>query len=394
MFNKERILECGESLVGFREDNNEIYEELSGPSAPGPLQVSNSGIYINDLPGVSFELIAAMLPKDTTAEAYLTAVYESELLNLVNQFINRSKQNYQSKELLARQNIISGVASMKNKVTQNERFVGYWFRPHTSNYMKTQIIQLGMQATEEQGVLKIFLYETSQLEPLKEFEFAITKKYSLIWEEVTDWILAYENRTGGTGQEYLIGYYENMIDNEQEWMLQGQALYMEFDCGCSGSPKELWDKYLGILPIEINKENLNWDETTETFNIPQVDNLRDFVTSQTYGLQAKINVICDITDVLCQNIGIFARALQHAIACRILYDAYGTNRINSISDSQKERVKQFAVKYDGILNGYTTPAPDSIRIKGLIDTLTVDFSALDKYCLPCKQGITIGNLTR
>lgn len=386
MFDKDTVLSCFESLVGFRQDSNAIYDTLDDA-----LKASDSGIYVNDLPGISFENISANLSTDAAdANDYLLGVYESEVLNLVNQFVNKAKQNYNSKELLANQTLASGVASKSDLVVKNQRFVGYWMRPHRSGYMKTQILSLGFQSTQTQDALKIYLYETSQIEPIKTFSFPITKEYSLTWSDVTDWILDYESLNGGTGQDYLLGYYEDNFDNPQDTQLQGQALYMTFDCNCSNSPKTLWDRFVGVKPIEINSNYLNWNGSD--FDIPLVDNVGDFVTNQTYGLNAKIRVYCDISTVLCNNKLTFARALQHAIASRILYDFWASNRINSISDSKRDQALSFAKKYDGVLNGYTTP--EGVKIRGLIDSLTVDFSEMDKYCLPCRIGISTGRLIR
>jgi hypothetical protein len=386
MFNKTTIETAATSLVGFREDTNAIYATLTAAQ-----KASTSGLYVNDLPGVTFEIISANLSEDATdAATYLSDVYNAALLSLVNQFSERSKDKYNSRELLDKTNIVSGVASFGNLVTQNERFVGYWLRPHHSDYMNVQITHLGFQANVLQNPIKVYLYETSQLEALKTFDFNLTKNFSLVWAEVTDWILQHESETGGTGQDYLLGYYEKDTDNAQAFQLQGKALSMEFDCGCPGSPKTKYGRYCGVEPIEIGNSYLNWSGTQ--YDIPLVDNVLDFTVSRTHGLVAKINVTCDITDVISQNIDIFARSLQHAIATKILYDAYASNRINSISDSQKEQSKQFAVKYDGVLNGYNTP--DGDRVKGLVDGLTMDFSTLDDYCLPCKRGFEKHSLVR
>lgn len=361
----------------------------------GALQESTSDLYVNDLPSVTFEIINACLSPDVTIKSYLTSVFESEFYSLMNKFVAKSKQNYNSKELLSNYSIVSGVASMNNRVVQNKRFVGYWFRPHRSNFLKSQITQLGFQGVTLQNGLKIFLYETSQLEPIATFNIDITKSMSLEWTTINNAILSWESETGGTGQDYMLGYYEADAANPQSYQLQGQALYLQFDCGgCPGSPKKMYGKYLGVQPIEIPNDKLNWNEAEQEYFIPLVDNVSDYVSSTTHGLLAKVNVTCDISDVICQNIQIFAPSLQHAIATRILYDAYASNRINSVADSKRDQVRQFAVKYDGILNGYTTPAPDSVKFKGLVDTLTVDFSSLDNYCLPCAEGVTKGYLVR
>ncbi len=373
-------------MVGFRQDDNPIYATLSAE-----LKASTSGLFVNDLPGVDFEMISANLSEDQSdANTYLDAVYESTLLDMVLQFTNRSKDKFNSRELLDKKSIVSGVASMNNLVTQDSRFVGYWIRPHHSDYMKVQLTHLGMQANAIQNPIRIYLYETSQLEPLKTFDFNLTKSLSLVWAEVTDWLLQFESETGGTGQDFLIGYYEKDADNVQPTQLQGQALFMEFDCGCPGSPKLIYERYVGIQPIAIPNQFLT--PNGDSYDIPIVDNVLDFVTDRTYGLVAKVNVVCDITDIICQNINIFAKSLQYSIASRILYDAWASTRINSISDSKRDQSRVFAVKYDGVLNGFTPP--DAAPVKGLVDSLTMDFSTMDDYCLPCKPGFEKRHLIR
>lgn len=468
MFDKDTVLTCFKSLVGFKEDSNDIYATLykqiqadatntltfasaaktitgagtidfteqefeagdslivTGTSsnngtltitdvtdtvitvsealtdeasttglikALSDIMKSTSGLWVNGLSSVSFEYIDANLTDDLTAKQYLENVYEDSVLDILNQFVNRSKQDYNSKELLSKQNIAKGVASMNDRVTQNKRFVGWWLRVNDSNYLKVQISHLGMQTTEIQSDLKIYVYETSQLEPVKTFTFNASKELSLVWQEISDCILQHQSDSTGTGQDYLVGYYEKDPDNAKSYQLQGEALYMDFTCtGCGKQPNKIYDKYLIARPIEINHQDLNFDSGDDEYNIPQVDNVADYVTNQTYGLLLKINVYCDITEVLCYNKDLFAKALQHAVAVRILHDAYASNRINDISDSKREQVKQFAVKYDSILNGYNNP--DGVFIKGLLSTLSVDFSALDSHCLPCKPGILMGRLKR
>jgi len=387
MFNKTKIITAASGLVGFRADNSAIYATLSNTQ-----KASSSGYYFNDLPGVDFDIINAALNSDEiSAATYLANVYEAEVMGLVSQFVEATKEKNGSKELLSNQNFVSGVAKFSDRVTQNARFVGYLIVPHKSNNIQATITHLGMQASATQATsLKVYLYETSQKEAVKTFDLPITKSDSLEWTAITDAIVNYTSTTGGTGQLYYLGYYEKDPDNAQPYQLQGQALKMEFDCGCSGSPKLHWGKFMGVYPIEINNSDLNWDGTKYT--IPTPSDIWNNVTTQTYGLQAKVNVKCDITDLLVSNIAMFAKPLQHAVASRILLDAFATTRINSIADSKREQCRDFAMHYKGILNGYIK---DGVKTKGLTELLTMDFSGLDKYCSPCKEnGVSFYNLIR
>jgi hypothetical protein len=388
MFNKTKILTAATSLVGVRADANAIYTGLSAA-----LKASNSGLYVNDLPGVTNEIIAAALSNDATdASTYLTNVFQSEVLTLVSQFIESNKQRSGVKELLSNQPVVSGVAKFTDKIIQNARFVGYLIKPHQSNNIQITITQLGFQANATQATnLKIYLYETSQKEALATFDFDINKEDSLVWRDVTTFIVNYLSTTGGTGQMFYLGYYEKDPNNSQAFQLQGQALRMDFDCGCSGSPKLMWSKYMGIYPIEINNSDLNWDSTKYT--IPTPDDIWSNITTNTYGLLLKVNVKCDITDLIVSNISMFAKPLQHAISVKILLDAFSTTRINVIADSKREQSRDFAMHYKNILNGYTTQ--DGVKVKGLLELLTVDFSGIDKICAPCTdKQITFASLIR
>jgi len=388
MFDKTKVAVCATSLVGFRADTSASYAALSAAQ-----KASTSGYYFNDLPGLDFEVIDSALSKyQTDAKTYLANVYTAELQNIITQFIESQKTQNAAKEILSNQNFTSGVAKFTDRITQNARFVGYLIKPHESNNIQSTITSLGMQVTATQATaLKIYLYETSQNVAIATFDFTLDSELSLVWRDVTTFITNYQSSTGGTGQMFYLGYYEKDPANPQDFQLQSQALRMDFSCNCSGSPKLMWGKYMGVWPIEINNADLNWDGTKYT--IPTPTDIWSNTTSNTYGLQAKINVKCDLTALICANISMFAKAFQHAVAARILLDAYATKRINSVADSTADTSRDFAIHYQGILNGYTNK--DGIKIKGILDLLTMDFSGLDKYCSPCNpREITFGNLIR
>lgn len=379
MFNKTKLLLCSNKLVGFREDASSTYDTLTTDQ-----KKSNTGYYFNDLPGLDFEIIESVISKNAiSATAYLQGVIESETINIVSQFIENNKANGSTKELLSNQDFTTGVAKFTDTIIQNGRFLGYLITPQKSNNIQATITQLGLQVNALQNTaLKVFLYETTQLEAIATFDFDTTKVLSLVWKDVTDFIINYTSKNGGSGSQYLLGYYEKDPNNPQAYQLQGQALKMNFDCGCSGNAKLSWSKYMGIHPIAINNDYLN--PNGATYTIPTPVDIWSCVTTQTYGLLAKVNIKCDITDMICTNIGMFSKCVQHAVVVRLLLDAYAGNRINSISDSKREQCKEFAVHYKGIINGYTTT--EGVRVKGLIELLTLDFSGLDRYCAPCNTN--------
>lgn len=387
MFNISEIISSGSDLVGWRESANSDYTALAST-----LKVSQSGYYVNDLPGVDFDIINKGLSHDqTSVNTYLANVHQSEIADLVNCFVNSAKSNLGSHAILSNFDVTNGIADYTDLATKNARFVGWVITPRSSNNIKAQITKIGLQLSGAQ-TLKLYLYETSQQNPIKTFNFAYTTPLSLQWLAVTDFIINYRG-TYGTRQKYLLGYYEYDPNNVIAGQLTESAVEFDFDCGCNSAPRRIFGEYVWIEPIEIPNNKLNL--VGSDYLLPNVDDLSQYHCEESRGMFAKINVTCDITDVILDNISVFSKALQYKIAVRILDDFLASKRLNDTTDGK--RFREFAEDkrnmYWSILNGWNDST--GFRRRGIIDDITVDFSRLDDVCLPClADGIKIGHIGR
>ena len=182
-----------------------------------------------------------------------------------------------------------------------------------------------------------------------------------------------------------MGYYEPDAANPQTTQLEGLALTYSFCSGCPGNDAErrkLYQNFIGITPIEIPNNRLNWNGTE--YDLPDTDSLESYTKVRTNGLYLKLNIKCDISNVLCTNITMLAHALQLSMAIRVLGDFLSTTKHNAVADSSKQikNARDWMLKYQADLNGYMS---ESGRwVKGIIDHIVIDFSNLDEYCLPCK----------
>jgi hypothetical protein len=120
-------------------------------------------------------------------------------------------------------------------------------------------------------------------------------------------------------------------------------------------------------------------------SLPNMNDITSYFTSVSYGLYAKMNVTCDITDVLVDNLTAFARAYQYKLAIRVLDDYLATVRLNP--DSNRPKIAEFRQKarnqYYGELNGWESASGRWHR--GLVEDLSIDFSGIDNVCLPCDE---------
>ena len=377
MFNRSTIITNGSDLVGWRQSANSSRTTLSDH-----LTASTSGLYVNDLRGIDFDIIEDGLSLDhSNVNDYLTEVHESEITSLIYDFVSTAKSKLGSKEILSNQDVTNGPTDYTDLSTKNARFIGWLIKPHESNNLRAVIKKIGLQLNTAETV-RIFLYETSQQSAIATFDFAYTTALSLQWKEVTDFIVNYRGDYG-TRQQYLLGYYEYDPDNIQSYQLTGRAVQYEFDCGCNNSPKRYYGRYVEIQPIEIPNAYLNY---SGEYLLPNLNDLTAYYTSRSYGLFVKLNVSCDITDILVDNMDVFAKTFQYRIAVRVLGDYLSSKRINTVADAKRVRSDAEYAKnmYENLLHGWSDSTGRYHR--GLMEDLAIDFSGMDNICLPCRES--------
>jgi hypothetical protein len=432
MFTKATIQTAAAGLIGLNTSIHLFYKYLTAS-----FKLSSSKYWINALQGADFSTIEAMNPSrvqnidlvvgeryeiratggtftnvgaadnaigtaftasGTTPTAWSTAwlelqscnqyiadIYNEEVTNLVTKFINNAKAYLRQNTLLANHAVIGGVADMANTVTKNSRFVGFVLTPHEGNNVVNIITKLGFLGDAADSGLKLYLYETSQDDAIATYEFDYTTALSQQWAEVTDFIIKYDNSTaGGIGQRYLLGYFEDD--------LTCNAIEMEFNQSLKNF--SVFGKYMSCFPVAIPSANL------DGYNLPtKMLDLGNYITENTHGLYFKFTAKCDYTNLIKDNITMFAEPLQYAIAIRILEDAIasvGDGVHNSTKDAGIIEWRKLVAKYSGILNGgYISVGGDqSVYKKGLIELLTLDFSNVDPVCFhdDWRHEWRIGNL--
>jgi len=384
---------CTSGLVGWNQST-----DVSHPTLTLSNLQSTSGYKVDSLPGISWEtIVKSITPVEADLNTYLELVRTEETRKLVNRSVDRIKDKLLTKELLSNFDPIAGVAAFTDLVTQNARFVGYLIMPQESENLRAEITHIGMQIdTIQVNPVRIYLYDTSQKEAIATYDYTNTKTDSLEWfTSLTDFIINYRSTSAGTGQSFLLGYYEADPSNVQNTQLSGQALFLQICEGCSNTAKrrKLFQKYIGIMPIQIPNDKLNYDGATPI--LPDSESLESYVTTSTHGLYLKFNITCDISHVVCMNKDIFAEPLQYAIAVRVLSDCLASTKHNEIVDASqnREQLNKWMLTYRADLQGWQTEGGD--WRKGMIDRLVLDISNIDAFCLKCNFNTPIvGRATR
>jgi hypothetical protein len=248
--------------------------------------------------------------------------------------------------------------------------VGYAITPRESNTVTSKILSAGFMSGVADS-FTLYLFDTSHKAAIQSKTISTSDADTINWTDL-DWDISFDREAGSAGQTYLIGYFEDDVTADMyEMTWNGKHAHMS---------QRIFGHYMGVSPVRFNAGTLNGTD------IPTLQYLQSSLNCKTPGFNLRFNTKCDITRILTENISMFAEALQYKIAVRILSDALAYTTLNNVTNAQMLRSKweDLIVEYNGRLMGGVTAA--GIPVKGLIDHLSFDFSAIDAICLKNKVG--------
>ncbi|MEE9528506.1 MAG: hypothetical protein V3V88_00435, partial [Dehalococcoidia bacterium] len=347
--------------VGYRETTSSDYTNL-----PAYLKTSNSGFYVNDLPGITFELIDD-IRQEKTFNNYVQDIHNSEMLVVTQRFVDRQKKKLKSKELLSNITMLQRHNDLSQTISQSSRFVGYAITPRESKSININIKEVGFQSSAS-DTFTLYLFDPTQQTAISSGTIVSTGQ-SMTWTSL-DWDVEFDRSGGTAGSTYLIGYFEDDLTAtmyQQDWS-DGQAHVA----------KRVTRKYAGISHMRI-------EGTGST--LPNMERLVSSLSCKTSGFDLRLNVKCDISDVLVDNITMFGEAVQHAVAIRYLTDALNNVQLkHTFSGEQtRESMQERLTDMEGMLYGGVIPEVGYRR--GIIDNLAIDFSNLDAECFKAEDDI-------
>lgn len=298
---------------------------------------------------------------------------KASIVKLVNKFINMKLADKASKSLIENKTLFDGTGRLTNKIENRNRLVGFEIDTVRSKGVTVKIDKIGLQMTEP-GSYTIYIFHSSNPEPIYTLTFEKTKANSLEWFKPKDGILLpYESiNTDAGGSWYLVYKQSELPEN-------AQAIYKDRDWStgpckaCSRSEflaYQAWSKYIEVHPFYISED--------EEFD-PEAMN---FTYDKNYGINLEVSAYCDLTDFIIKQRAMFQDVLSKQVAIDFLREfAYNPNvRTNrhSINASKLDILAE--------LDGDSS----SMRQSGLsyeldiaLKALSISTQGLDRICMPC-----------
>lgn len=328
---------------------------------------------IQDVPAETDILDSEYWTETNPFSEWLEEKTKASIVKLVNKFINMKLADKATKSLIENKILFDGTCRLTNKIENRNRLVGFEIDTVRSKGVTVKIDKIGLQMTKP-GSYTLYIFHSSNPEPIYTLTFEKTKANSLEWfKPKDDILLPYESANTDAGGSWYLVYKQSELPEN------AQAIYKDRDWStgpckaCSRSEflaYQAWSRYIEVHPFYISED--------EEFD-PEIMN---FTYDKNYGINLEVSAYCDLTDFIIKQRAMFQDVLSKQVAIDFLREfAYNPNvRTNrhSINASKLD----ILVELDGDSN--------SMRQSGLsyeldiaLKALSISTQGLDRVCLPC-----------
>lgn len=313
---------------------------------------------------------------------YLEYLEEVGIKEVVNRYIAEKVVNYETKNIVDKGTFFDGVGNINARTTNSGRLVGFEISPLKLGGAVMKAEKVGIQMVGNRGKVKVYLFHSSQSEPIweKECDYQ-SSNGSMQWFTLDETFFSFlrENREGS----YYLCYYQNELPDFME-AINIQRDWSKGGCStCNRGNAAMWaqlNKWVTVSPFYVDDfEGVMWD-AEQTMYTP----------GNNYGLNLQFSLGCDLTSLIEGEREQFARAIQLQVAVDAL-KALVFNPEVAVNRTQVNADRQgilYALDGDGQsvrgLNG---------ELKKAYKELDFSTKGIDPICLTCRnKGIRVASI--
>lgn len=305
----------------------------------------------------------------------------------VQNFIQEKQLQQETKNLLERRTFFDGAARLAATIDPTGKIVGFEIVPVRAMGVTTKIERIGLQMVGATGTVRLYLFHSSQVEPMRVIDLAFTNtKGGFQWFTPSEPIyLPYIPGGDGNGNDaggaWFLCYNQNELPAGMRALNVSKDWSVEPCQTCLGGSIESWrqmTKYLQVSPFGIHAP-LDFAEYPEMFDIGQIG----YTNTMNYGMNVEISVGCDISDFIISQRAIFATVIQKQVAANVL-------RTIAMNPDVRVNRNQVNVTRDELLyelDGAPTGRASGLgyELKQAYRALELDTRGLDRICLQCNN---------
>lgn len=314
---------------------------------------------------------------------YLERLTRNGISQAVQTFTQIKGLEKETKNLLERRTFFDGAGRIRATIANTHKLVGFEIIPVRSMGVTAKIERIGLQMTGATGTVKIYLFHSSQIDPIKTFDldFTVTNG-GFQWFTLNDCFLPYISDANNAGGSWFLCYSQDELPAGMEAINTSKDWSRE-PCGtCNGYGIESWKeitKYLQVSPFMMNAPE-TFDEYPELWDIAQTM----YTNTTNYGLNCEITVGCDLTDFIISQRSIFQTVIQRQVAAIGLRTLAMNPSVRVNRNQSNASREQILYELDGNTSG-VRPGGLGYDLKKAYEALRLDTQGIDRICLSCNN---------
>lgn len=314
---------------------------------------------------------------------YLERLTRNGITTVVQTFTQIKQLDKETRSLLERKTFFDGAGRIRATLQNSHKLVGFEIVPVRALGVTSKIERIGLQMTGATGKVRIYLFHSSQIDPIKTFDldFTVTNG-GFQWFTLTDCYLPYISDMNNAGGSWFICYNQDELPAGMEAINVSKDWSRE-PCGtCNIGSIEVWremTKYLQVTPFMYNAPE-TFTEYPELWDIA----LTTYTNTQNYGLNCEITIGCDLTDFIISQRQIFQTVIQRQVAA-IALRTLAMNPDVRVNRNQSNATRMdILYELDGNTSG-VRPNGLGYDLKKAYEALKLDTQGLDRICLSCNN---------
>ena len=314
---------------------------------------------------------------------FLERMTRNGIATAIQTFTQIKQLDKETRNLLERRTFFDGAGRIRATLQNNHKLVGFEIVPVRAMGVTAKIEKIGLQMTGGTGVVRMYLFHSSQIDPIKTFDlnFTVTNG-GFQWFPLTDCYLPYisdENNAGGT---WFLCYNQDELPAGMEAINVSKDWSRE-PCGtCNMGSVEVWrelTKYLQVTPFMYNAPE-TFAEYPELWDIAYTM----YTRTQNYGLNCEITIGCDLTDFIISQRQIFQTVIQRQVAAIALRTLAMNPNVRVNRNQSNATRMDILYELDGNTSG-VRPGGLGYDLKKSYEALQIDTQGLDRICLACNN---------
>lgn len=314
---------------------------------------------------------------------FLKKLTKDGIAKMVQTFIQTKGLNEETKNLLEQTTFFDGAGRIAATVQNRGKLVGFEINPVRSLGVTAQINRIGLQFTGGTGVVKMYLFHSSKIDPVKTIDLNYTvTNGGFQWFNIEEAFLPYIGTETNAGGSWFLCYNQNDLPDGMEAINVSKDWSRE-PCGtCNVGNIENWKaltKYVQVSPFMTTALG-TFEQFPELWDI----NENIYTNTQNYGLNVELSVGCDLTDFIISQRQMFQTVLQRQVAA-IALRTMAMNPDVKVNRNQSNVSKMdLLYEIDGNTNG-VRPNGLGYDLKKAYEAISLDTKGIDRFCLGCNN---------